>query len=226
MLNAPFCSKTQLRGRSNTRLSSAPFSACSLSLACSGRWGREGRLLRLRQRLSPISSTEWGRSISRCFEVLGECKGQVTVEAALLLPSFLFVLLLALQPVCLLYTRAVMEGAAAETARLMVTGSDGNAEAYRAFTLRRLAAVPDLALFHEGGPLSWDIELFAASSGAGKVRVEIEGAVKPLPVLGAFAGLWGERNGRGDVLVRVEVSYEGRPSWLEGSYETWIASWS
>lgn len=148
------------------------------------------------------------------------------MEAALLLPSFLFVLLLALQPVCLLYTRAVMEGAAAETARLMVTGSDGNAEAYRAFTLRRLAAVPDLALFHEGGPLSWDIELSVASSGAGKVRVEIEGAVKPLPVLGAFAGLWGERNGQGDVLVRVEVSYEGRPSWLEGSYETWIASWS
>ena len=93
--------------------------------------------------------------------MLGECKAQATVEAALLLPSFLFVLLLALQPVCMLYTRAVMEG-----------------------------------------------------------------AVKPLPVLGAFAGLWGKRNGQGDVLVRVEVSYEGRPSWLEGSYETWIASWS
>lgn len=148
------------------------------------------------------------------------------MEAALLLPSFLFVLLLALQPVCMLYTRAVMEGAAAETARLMVTGSDGSAEAYRAFALRRLAAVPNLALFHEGGPLAWNIELSAASSGAGKVRVEIEGAVKPLPVLGAFAGLWGERSGQGDVLVRVEVSYEGRPSWLEGSYETWIASWS
>lgn len=143
-----------------------------------------------------------------------------------MLPSFLFVLLLALQPVCMLYTHAVMEGAAAETARLMVTGSDGGAEAYRAFALRRLAAVPNLALFHEGGPLAWDIELSAASTGAGKVRVEIEGAVKPLPVLGAFAGLWGERNGQGDVLVRVEVSYEGRPSWLEGSYETWIASWS
>ena len=35
-----------------------------------------------------------------------------------MLPTFLTLILLALQPVCLLYTRAVMESAAAETARL------------------------------------------------------------------------------------------------------------
>ena len=38
-----------------------------------------------------------------------------------MLPTFLTLILLALQPVCLLYTRAVMESAAAETARLMTT---------------------------------------------------------------------------------------------------------
>ena len=38
-----------------------------------------------------------------------------------MLPTFLMLILLALQPVCLLYTRAVMESAAAETARLMTT---------------------------------------------------------------------------------------------------------
>ena len=175
------------------------------------------------------------RAARRVRWVLGEATAQATVEAAVLLPSFLIVILLALQPVCVLYTRAVMEGAAAETARLMVTGeADSRAEgesggdgsdAYRAFALRRLAAVPDLSIFHAGGPLSWDVECSPASSGEGTVRVAITGAVTPLPVLGAFVGLWGSRNAQGDVKVTVEVTYAGRPSWLEGSYETWTATW-
>ncbi len=169
------------------------------------------------------------RAARRVRRVLGETSAQATVEAAVLLPSFLIVMLLALQPVCVLYTRAVMEGAAAETARLMVTGEgesggDGS-DAYRAFALRRLAAVPDLSIFHAGGPLSWDVECSPASSGEGTVRVAITGAVTPLPVLGAFVGLWGSRNAQGDVEVTVEVTYAGRPSWLEGSYETWTAAW-
>lgn len=169
------------------------------------------------------------RAARRVRRVLGETSAQATVEAAVLLPSFLIVMLLALQPVCVLYTRAVMEGAAAETARLMVTGEgesggDGS-DAYRAFALRRLAAVPDLSIFHAGGPLSWDVECSPASSGEGTVCVAITGAVTPLPVLGAFVGLWGSRNAQGDVEVTVEVTYAGRPSWLEGSYETWTAAW-
>ena len=117
---------------------------------------------------------------------------------------FLTVLLLALQPVCLLYTRAVMEGAAGQTARLMITSEQ-----------------PDAA----GYPLAWDITCEAAAAGAGSVRVTVTGAVEPLPVLGAFAGLWGTRNAQGDIELAVEVAYEGRPSWLEGDYETWTAVW-
>ena len=61
-------------------------------------------------------------------------------------PALLTLLLLALQPVCLLYTRSVMESVASETARLMVSGSD-EVEVYERFAYRRLAAVPDLAIF-------------------------------------------------------------------------------
>lgn len=151
--------------------------------------------------------------------------GQATVEAAFLLPSFLVLLLLTLQPVCILYTRAVMEGAAAQTARLMITGESGDDEAYRAFALRRLSAVPDLTIFHVGGPRSWSFEFERASETGGDVRVAIEGAVRPLPILGAFAGGFGDLNGQGDVTLRVDVAYDGRPAWLEGDYDTWIASW-
>lgn len=172
-----------------------------------------------------MCSAGWGRSISRCINALSERRAQATVEAAVLLPCFLLVLLLALQPVCLLYTRAIMESAAGEAARLMVTAQEDDDDAYRAFIQRRLAAIPNLSIFHAGGPLSWDITLGRASDRAGEVAVSIEGAVSPLPVLGVFAAAAGPVNAQGDVVLRVEVSYDGRPRWLEGSYETWVGIW-
>lgn len=146
------------------------------------------------------------------------------MEAAVLLPGFLILLLLCLQPVCLLYTRSIMESAAASTARLMITAGEETDEAYRAFALRRLRAVPGIAIFHAGGPLSWKIEL-ARGGEEGAVRVSITGFVRPLPVIGAFVGAFGDRNAQGDIEMGVEVAYAGRPEWLEGSYETWIAQW-
>ena len=172
-------------------------------------------------------------STSRCTEHAGrlraallEERAQSTVEAAFLLPTFLTLLLLTCQPVCLLYTHAVMESAAAETARLMITAEEEEDEdAYEAFALRRLAAVPDLDIFHEGGPLSWDIELGMASENDGAVSVKIEGSVSPLPVLGVFVEAFGQTDEEGDVVLEVEVAYEGRPDWLEGDYDSWIEVW-
>lgn len=185
-----------------------------------------------------MRSTDGGCSISRCTSgrcvragrsrerlLAGEERAQATVEAALLVPVFLTVLLLALQPVCVLYTRAVMEASASAACRLMVTSGEPDAEGYRSFVLRRLSAVPDLSIFHAGGKLAWDIDLSCASGGAGEVAVAIEGAVEPLPVLGAFVPLVGEVNGAGDMVVRAEVRYAGAPAWLEGSYGTWTAVW-
>ena len=162
---------------------------------------------------------------SAALSAAREERAQATVEAAVLLPVFLTLLLLAVQPVCVLYTRAVMESAAAETARLMVTAEGETDESIRAFALRRLAAVPDISIFHAGGPLAWDIEMQAASSGGGEVMVCITGAVTPLPVIGAFAHAFGAMNGQGDVEMSVRASYDGRPSWLEGDYGTWTQRW-
>lgn len=161
----------------------------------------------------------WGCWISPCTER----RAQATVEAAFLLPCFLTLLLLALQPVCLLYTRAAMESAASATARLMCTG-EGEDAAYAAFVQRRLAAVPNVSIFHVGGPLAWDIELARAAEDSGAVRVVIEGRARLLPVLGAFAGAVGAVRGD-EVALRVEVAYAARPEWLEGSYGSWVEEW-
>ena len=84
-----------------------------------------------------------GRELSR--------SGQSTVEAALLIPVTLTVVALLVQPACVLYTRSVMSATAHELARVVST-SRGSADEVRAYALRRLAAVPEAPLFHEGGP--------------------------------------------------------------------------
>ncbi|WP_370551415.1 TadE/TadG family type IV pilus assembly protein [Collinsella sp. D33t1_170424_A12] len=152
--------------------------------------------------------------------MLVERGAQATVEAAILLPSFCIVVLLALQPVCVRYTQAVMEVAAAQGCRLVATGEGADERSTRAFILRRLAAVPDIAIFHAGGPLAWEVD-YGGEGEAGRF-VEIEGWVKPLPVLGVFVGAFGERNAAGDVRLRVRAAMRPRPAWVKGDYDAWI----
>ena len=140
-----------------------------------------------------------------------------------MLPTFLTLILLALQPVCLLYTRAVMESAAAETARLMTT-TTAEDDDLKEFTRRRHEKSKRWALRQAGGPLSWDIELGRAGAG-GVSSVSVSGEVKPLPVIGAFAQAMGGTAEDGYVELKVDVSYQSRPEWLEGDYDAWIAAW-
>ena len=180
------------------------------------RWlsGRHPMALPRRRLSTPVLE---GRDLMGCAQT-GTGK-----TAAFLLPTFLTLILFALQPVCLLYTRAVMESAAAETARLMIT-TTAEDDDLKEFTRRRLAAVPNVSIFHAGGPLSWDIELSRADAG-GVSSVSVSGEVKPLPVIGAFAQAMGGTAEGGYVELKVDVSYQSRPEWLEGDYDSWIAAW-
>lgn len=173
--------------------------------------------------------TAWVFSTWRCTSAANaglrrSCTAQATVEAAVLVPVFLTVLLLSLQPACMLYTRTVMESAAAETARVAALWEGApDDEAVVAFAQRRLAAVPDLAIFHEGGPLAWDIDVERTEK---TVAVSVSGALRPLPVIGAFARFGGNTDAYGNLRLsaRAEIAY--RPEWVEGGYDDWIALWS
>lgn len=148
--------------------------------------------------------------------------GQTTVEAALLLPCVLVLLALLVQPACVLYTRGVMASAAGELARVAGTAR-ASRDDVRAYALRRLAAVPDLALFHEGGPNAWEVQVRGPDEG-GRVTVGIEGRVRPLPLLGAIVSALGTAEG-GSVVVRVEVVEDVRADWVGGSYADWVGIW-
>lgn len=173
-------------------------------------------------------STEWriqSRARSTPCTQLGRCwaaSGQATVEAAVLLPTLMLLMALLMQPACLLYTRAIMRAAAGECARVLATGYDEYAEAdCRDFALRRLAAVPELSIFHVGGREDWDVTF---ERGEGLATVRIVGHLRPLPLLGMTAELLGSHDAVGTRLD-VEVSERVRADWVEGDYESWVQMW-
>ncbi|MGQ5425652.1 TadE/TadG family type IV pilus assembly protein [Thermophilibacter sp. ZX-H3] len=148
--------------------------------------------------------------------------GQSTVEAALLIPVTLTIVALLVQPACVLYTRSVMSATAHELARVVST-SRGSADEVRAYALRRLAAVPEALLFHEGGTDAWEV-VTEGPDDAGRVSVSVEGRVRPLPLLGAIVSALGTAEGDA-VVVRVEASCDLRASWIGGSYDEWVVMW-
>lgn len=144
------------------------------------------------------------------------------MEAALLLPVVLLVLALLLQPACVLYTRSVMAATAYELVRLAGTSRSSDDE-MREYALRRLSAVPEVPLFHEGGKDAWEVSVDGPSA-EGRVNVRVCGRVRPLPLLGSIVAAFGELEG-GDVRVVVEATGAVRPGWVGGSYGDWVGMW-
>lgn len=139
----------------------------------------------------------------------------------MLLPTVLALLALLVQPVCVLYTRSVMWEAAAETARAVACAR--SMDACRSYALRRLDAVPEVSVFHVGGRDDWQVGV-SRSGDRRMSQVEIVGHLRPLPVLGDAACAFMERDGTG-VVLRVGVSEQTRPAWLEGTYGSWMQMW-
>lgn len=151
-------------------------------------------------------------------------RGQATVEAAFLLPVLLAVLGALLQPSILLYDRCAMQAAAAETCRVVATGTAGDT-AVRAFALRRLGAIPDIAAFHEDGRDSWEVSW--EGTGSGEATVRIVNRARPLPLFGVLAGLRGRVDADGAIVQEVEARSSPVPQWARGSGspDEWIGAW-
>lgn len=116
-----------------------------------------------------------------------------------------------------------MTATAYELVRVVATSRSSETDV-EAFALRRLAAVPEVPLFHEGGGDAWEIGVEGPSA-EGRVTVRIEGRVRPLPLLGTLLSAFGEMDG-GDVVVRAEATETTRAEWIGGSYGDWIGMWA
>jgi len=163
-------------------------------------------------------------------------RGQATVEAAFLIPVLFLVMLMVLQPAILLYDRMVMESAAAEGCRLLMTDAGGadrrvpvggitlGDDAYEDYVRRRLGAIPPIPIFHlhEDG-CSYEIEMTGDETSA-EVSVTIRNRVRLLPLIGQVADAVGRAEG-GICTQEVQVHLPGRPDWVQGTPEEWAAAW-
>lgn len=152
--------------------------------------------------------------------------GQATLEAAFLLPVLLVVFGVFLQPMLLLYDRCVMQTAAAETCRMLATSTQDE-QAAREYALRRLGAVPNVPVFHEGGRDGWTVEVSGGE--LSRSQVEITHRVVPLPLLGVAAGLSSQRAGDGCAEQEVSASASCTPQWVldaAASPDEWIGAWT
>ncbi len=153
-----------------------------------------------------------------------EESGQATVELALVLPCALLVIALLLQPLCLFYTRMVMAHTASQAARVLATKKSSTSnDALRAYCLRRLRAIPNLEIFHEGGEGGWEVS-FEGSEADHRVCVTVKGFARPLPLLGLVSALLASDGQSIDLQVQAQETL--RPTWLEGSYDSWVSIWS
>lgn len=160
-------------------------------------------------------------------------KGQATVEAALLIPALLIRLLLLIQPGILLYTRMVMEGAAAEGCRVLATASslEENTATVEDFVKRRLASVPQQENFHVHDPsCSWQIDL-SGNEASEEVTVSISTEVKPLPLFDLGLDALGVLNSNGNYELKVSHHLTTKSTWvrentISNEPERWIERWN
>ncbi len=151
--------------------------------------------------------------------VISQQDGQSSVEAALLLPSLMVVLALLIQPACLLYTRSIMSSAANEAVRMLATTT--NKDEVTAFIKRRLAAVPEVSVFHSGGADDWVVEVEQGD----EVSIAVTGHARPLPLMGFISAALGASDSSG-LALSVTAKGKSQQVWVEGSYDDWANLWS
>lgn len=145
--------------------------------------------------------------------------GQATVEAAFALPILILLFLLLLQPGIVLYDRIVMSSAASEACRLLATSPTTNADINDDFIRRRLAAIPQMDLFHvHRENCSTEIKLLGNESSEDAI-VEISTKLKPLPLIDAAMSLTGMTGEDGLLTVHVKATEKTQPLWVSGSRE-------
>lgn len=150
----------------------------------------------------------------------GDCHGQATVEAAFLIPLIFLGLLLLLQPGILLYDRMVMQAAAVDGCRMLVTRSDAQGlpdGVLKEQIVRHLGAIPPQDCFHRhSGGCSWDIA-FQGKETDREVSVTIKQQVRPLPLLDVTCSLLGLVNGAGNFELSVTQRMPTQPDWVADS---------
>ena len=144
-------------------------------------------------------------------------KGQATIEAAVVLPLLIFLIIALIQPVVILYDHMVMSSAASEACRLLATKTASSAVsdvAYEEVIKRKLSSIPPIPLFHiHEGSCSWEIQT-SGDEHSGEVSVRISNKVRLMPLIGDLANFLGISNNR-EYVIEVEQSAPALPAHID-----------
>lgn len=160
-------------------------------------------------------------------------EGQAVVEGAFLIPVLLLVFMLLIQPSIILYDRIVMQAAASEGCRVLVSSdglSNSAGSSTESFVRNRLSAIPQQDNFHlHQGACSWDIRL-SGSESSETVSVSITNQLKLLPFFDVCAAALGIVNAEGNFEIKIETTYTAKDSWVLAnekglSPSSWVAQW-
>lgn len=164
--------------------------------------------------------------VSKIFYCFKSCKGQASLEAAILLPTVLTLCMLMLQPICLLYTQMVMSFAAADSLRLLAYQSSDHGiyaqDRLKEYVLHRLIAIPHVEIFHVGDDQAWEVTFQSGQNGS--ASIEISHKVKPLPFYKGLANVLPEYDGT-YISMSESQSIDLRQPWLLGTYANWMMMW-
>lgn len=158
--------------------------------------------------------------------------GQATVEAAVLIPIVLLMLMFLLQPGIILYDRLVMKNAAAEGCRLLSTkiAISSQTDLYEEYIRSRLGSIPQEDHFHiHDDGCSWEISMQGDESSA-VVSVEITNKVKPLPFFDFASKGIGMVGEDGFFTIEVNEVFVPKNDWVISNDaglnpKNWVSQW-
>lgn len=161
---------------------------------------------------------------SKIWLYTDEEDGQTTLEAAYLLPVLMLLFGMLLQPVCIAYTRQIMQHVAQEAAHVVaIQDSTMSPSDIEKFIRSHLEAVPKISLFR-ASEKDWQIHI-TQKDGVAPAKVEIKAFVRPVPFLGVFAGFAGKKEGE-NICLEVRANEQLRADWVQGNYGEWMKIWN
>ena len=151
--------------------------------------------------------------MSSFIKKIDDKKAQGTVEAAIMIPVFLLLLLLLLQPGIILYDMIVMKSAASEGCRLVATSANADSKQVDDFIRRRLSAIPQANIFHvHSGSCSYVIEK-SGGENQKTASVTIKNKIRMLPLISGALDLMGATKG-GELTISASETLTVQPKWV------------
>ncbi len=147
------------------------------------------------------------------FRAIRGCSGQSTVEAAFLIPVFMVLMLLLIQPAIVCYDLIIMKSASAQACRLVSESGSSGTSGVDDFIRRRLSAIPQADSFHvHSGNCSYEIDIEGVNQPS--ATVTIKNKLKPLPLIDLTLKSLGATTQDGCLQLTATSTQTSQPSWV------------